>query len=275
MAVVPAEETINFAKIDLSDGFWRMLVTEADKWNFAYVLPKSAAGPTRLIIPHALQMGWTESPGYFCAATETGRDILQALIDHKTVLPPHALDHFMAPETPARRQTSITTARPWQMSAVYVDDFILAAVENHTGTALQHAGRAALHTIHGLFPPPSRSGHEGGKDPISQKKLEAGDARWSDTKEILGFVFNGQARTVASPDMTQGPKHCRCHHQATEKEPLFPPKIPITCREDAPCGHHLTRRPGHVHPLEQSPSERANNNITQCQRGRASRLTRS
>jgi hypothetical protein len=34
-----------FAKIDLSDGFWRMLVRESDKWNFAYVLPGAAGDP--------------------------------------------------------------------------------------------------------------------------------------------------------------------------------------------------------------------------------------
>ena len=196
MAAVPAEETIMFSKIDLSDGFWRMLVAEDDKWNFAYVLPDVPGEPTQLVIPHALQMGWTESPGYFCAATETGRDILQALIDGGTVLPPHVMDPFMAPEAPARRQTSPETERKWQMSAVYVDDYILAAVEDRTGTTLQRAGRAALHTIHGLFPAPGRSGHQGGKDPISQKKLDAGDARWAPTKELLGFVCDGHTRTV-------------------------------------------------------------------------------
>jgi len=83
------------------------------------------------------------------------------------------------------------------MSAVYVNDYILlATVEDRTGTPLQRAGRAALHTIHGLFPAPARSGHHGGKDPISQKKLDAGDARWAPTKELLGFVCDGRARTV-------------------------------------------------------------------------------
>jgi hypothetical protein len=196
MAAVPAEEIIMFAKIDLSDGFWRMLVREVDKWHFAYVLPGYTGQPTRLVIPHALQMGWTESPGYFCAATETGRDILQALIDAKVQLPPHQFDSFMTPTVPARRQTSARSTRPWQMSAVYVDDYILAAIESPDGSTLERVGRAALHTIHGLFPPPARSGHVGGKDPISLKKLEAGDAQWAHTKELLGFVFDGQARTV-------------------------------------------------------------------------------
>jgi hypothetical protein len=185
-----------FAKIDLSDGFWRMLVRESDKWNFAYVLPGAAGDPLRLIIPHALQMGWTESPGYFCATTETGRDIMQALIDGGTWLPPHVFDSYMSPEVVVRRQSSPSTDKPWQMSAVYVDDYILAAVESPDGSALLRTGRAALHTIHGLFPPPARSGHVDGKDPISLKKLEAGDARWAQSKELLGFVFDGQSRTV-------------------------------------------------------------------------------
>ena len=33
-----------FAKIDLSNGFWRMLVQESDKWNFAYALPPGTSG---------------------------------------------------------------------------------------------------------------------------------------------------------------------------------------------------------------------------------------
>ena len=82
------------------------------------------------------------------------------------------------------------------MSVVYMDDYILAAVEDQSGSLLQRAGRAALHTIHGLFPSTERSGHVGGKDPISLKKLEAGDAQWAPTKELLGFVFDGTTRTV-------------------------------------------------------------------------------
>ena len=173
-----------------------MLVADNCKWNFAYTLPGEVDAPVQVVIPRALQMGWTESPGY-CAATETGRDIMQAVIDAGTVCPPHALDDFMTPHNPARHQTSPeTTVRKWQMSAVYVDDYILAAVEDRAGTLLQRTGRAALYTIHGLFPPPARSGHLGGKDPISAKKLAAGDARWAHTKELLGFVFNGKDRTV-------------------------------------------------------------------------------
>jgi hypothetical protein len=173
-----------------------MLVRKSDKWNFAYALPGAEGDPLRLIIPHALQMEWTESTSYFCATTETGRDITQALIDGRTWLPPHIFDSYMSPDTVVRRQSSHMADIPWQMSTVYVDNYILAAVESPDGSALQRTGRATLHTIHGLFPPPDRSGHVDGKDPISLKKLEAGDARWAQSKELLGFVFDGQSHSV-------------------------------------------------------------------------------
>ena len=121
-------------------------------------------------------MGWTESPGYFCAATETGRDILQALIDAEVQLPPHQFDSFMTPTAPIRRQTSVRSTQPWQMTAVYVDDsMILAAVESPDGSTLNCVGRVAVHTIHGMFPPPAQLGHVGGKDPIFFKN--SGDAQ--------------------------------------------------------------------------------------------------
>jgi hypothetical protein len=44
--------------------------------------------------------------------------------------------------------------------------------------------------------PPSITGHLGGKDPISLKKLECGDARWHHEKEILSFLVNGATKTV-------------------------------------------------------------------------------
>lgn len=202
MSETPRHEHINFSKIDLSDGFWRMIVGEADCWNFAYVLPDPPGHQTRLVIPHALQMGWTESPGFFCAATETTRDIIQSLMDAKVALPPHQMEAELVPAHPAKRQrTSLTT---WQMTAVFVDDFILAAVENSDGSMLRRFSRAALHSIHGLFPPPSKSGHVGGKDPISQKKLDKGDGRFCTGKEILGFELDGIHRTIRLPPSKAG-----------------------------------------------------------------------
>jgi hypothetical protein len=205
MLEVPAGETINFSKIDLSDGFWRMVVEAEDAWNFAYVLPDPPGSPIRLVVPHALQMGWTQSPAFFCSATETTRDVLQVLVDTKADLPPHPFSHYMNPDSdrPTKRQR--VGEHEFQMSSVFVDDFILAAVEDATGMKLQHTGLAALHAIHAIFPPPSISGHVGGKDPISVKKLKKGDAQWDPIKELLGFEVNGQRRTVRLPKSKTDP----------------------------------------------------------------------
>ncbi len=104
--------------------------------------PRQATLCGSCIIPHALQMGWMESPGYFCATTETGRDIMQAHIDGGTWLPPHVFDSFTSIDVVVRRQSSPSVDRLWQMLAVYVDDYILAAVKSPDGSALLRTGRA-------------------------------------------------------------------------------------------------------------------------------------
>jgi hypothetical protein len=48
---------------------------DGEEWNFAYVLPQAEGMPTTLVVPTSLQMGWVESPPYFCAASETSRDV--------------------------------------------------------------------------------------------------------------------------------------------------------------------------------------------------------
>ena len=199
MAAVPPEESIMFRKIDLSDGFWRMRVPASDRWNFAYVLPQPPGELLRLVIPSALQIGWIESPGCFCAATKTTRDVIQVLISSNVDLDAHPLESYMTPARPAKRQR--LSATEWQMTGVFVDDVCLGAVENATGFLLCRISHAALHSIHATFPVPEVSGHTGGKDSISLEKLEKVDARWSPTKELLGFLVDGARRTVQLPQV--------------------------------------------------------------------------
>jgi hypothetical protein len=102
MASVPAEEHIHFSKMDLlADGYWRMVVEPAAHWNFAYVMPGLAGEPIKLVIPRALQMGWNESPEYFCATTETVRDMAQTWVDEGTRKPKHPMETFTEPAAPA------------------------------------------------------------------------------------------------------------------------------------------------------------------------------
>ena len=81
---------ILFSKIDLKDGYWHMVVNSHEAWNFAYVLPTvNPYYPPELVVPDALQMGWSESPAFFCAATEKSRDIAESSYKSGRPMPPH------------------------------------------------------------------------------------------------------------------------------------------------------------------------------------------
>jgi hypothetical protein len=60
MATTPADKTILFSKIDLSDGFWRMIVDRYHRWNFCYVMPDPPGSQVCIVVLSALQMGWKE-----------------------------------------------------------------------------------------------------------------------------------------------------------------------------------------------------------------------
>ena len=86
-------------KVDLTDGFWRVMAKEGEEWNFAYVLPNHPGKPVEIVVPAALQMGWALSPPFFCAASETARDVSEQLV-HEPVgtLPEHPLEAMTMPE---------------------------------------------------------------------------------------------------------------------------------------------------------------------------------
>ena len=77
-------------------------------------------------------------------------------------------------------------ARQWEiftLTEVYMDNLIGVAWAVNIET-LWHASRVLLHAIHAIFPPQSITKHQGG-NPISLKKLLAGDKVWAIRKEIL------------------------------------------------------------------------------------------
>jgi hypothetical protein len=83
---------ILFSKLDISNGFWRLIVRLADSFNFAYVLPQPDGEPIRIVVPSAVQMGWVESPPLFCLVTESARDLTQHLVANQVPLPHHELE---------------------------------------------------------------------------------------------------------------------------------------------------------------------------------------
>ena len=105
------DHPFKFAKLDIKDGFWRMAVNDENAWNFVYVLPstnkKVALDDIELVVPNSLQMGWCESPPFFCAGSETARDIIEELLHDADSLPPHPLEEKMLTLIPNGRMTAI------------------------------------------------------------------------------------------------------------------------------------------------------------------------
>ena len=195
-----------FSKIDIKDGFWRMAVNDDNAWNFCYVLPQRKNSKNideiEIVVPNSLQMGWCESPPFFCAGSETARDVIDKLIKDDTNLPQHSFENLMLPN-----QETIPSDIPPPTSSdttlveVFVDDFI-GMTNNTSHTHLTKISRAMIHGVHSVFPPPELSGHNG-HDPVSKPKLEKGEGLWAFEKEILGWILNGKNNTLQLP-----PKKC-------------------------------------------------------------------
>ncbi|KAL7546620.1 hypothetical protein ACHAWF_015384 [Thalassiosira exigua] len=187
-------------KLDIKDGFWRMVCAEGQEWNFAYVLPNHPGEPVEVVVPSALQMGWALSPPFFCAASETARDVAASYVQERLgALPPHPLEGLTMPEDDVNvalpdlaKASPEAGARFLHMVEVYVDDFIQLA-QTSDRDMLLHCSRALLHAIHSVFPPPAITGHNG-EEPISLKKLREGEGLWDVRKEILGWMFDGATR---------------------------------------------------------------------------------
>lgn len=191
-----------FSKIDLKDGYWRMVVNEQDAWNFAYVLPQlNDDEEIQLVIPDALQMGWSESPAFFCAATETARDLADTYYTTNKTLPKHTDEKTVMNIDWSKIPVSETSPLEEEQRIVhllecYIDDFI-AMIQCTDKNELTRLTRCMLTAITNIFPPPSVTGSVMGPA-ISSKKLED-EGAWETRKEILGWVLNGIHRTIQLP----------------------------------------------------------------------------
>ena len=190
------------SKIDLKDGYWRMYVSKENAWNFAYVLPKlSEDKPTRLVVPDALQMGWSKFPAFFCAATKTDRDVADKNFESKKEEPPHKLKDIMIdvdwdslPPLPKISETG--EAQFQNFLKVYIDDFI-GLIQCKDEHQLQRFSRNILNAIYNTFPLPEVTGSEIGP-PVSRAKLEL-EGKWELRKEILGWLIDGLNITIKLP----------------------------------------------------------------------------
>jgi hypothetical protein len=160
-----------------------------DCYNFAYLLPQAAGKPIQIVVPSAVQMGWVESPSLFCTVTELARDLAQHFVDNNVQLPHDPIEELMMIQAVPPRGRS---EKPTKLLQVYVGDFCNATTQSKDGTHIPTIRWAAIV----LFPPPAVTKHEGGKEPISAKKLAQGDGNFNSTKDMIGFRFDGIKCTV-------------------------------------------------------------------------------
>jgi hypothetical protein len=74
---------------------------------------------------------------------------------------------------------------------VYVDNF-MSIVIPVSQEQLRHVTNAIMHGIHNLFPPDA----EDSNDLILEKKLKKGKGMYETRKTLLGFNFDGKAKTM-------------------------------------------------------------------------------
>ena len=187
LATTPlSEESIHFSKLDIKDGFWRMVCAVGEEWNFTYVLPNHPEAPTELVVPSALQMVWTLSPCFFHMASETTFDVAESYAHERVgTLPDHPFEGSTILEllglendsmwgtNKCNKFLTLLEEKPfWTMLEVFCDNFIHMAQRSYPAQLL-HLSRALLHGIHSVFPPPKVSGNNG-QDTISKKKLDSG-----------------------------------------------------------------------------------------------------
>ena len=155
------------AKWDIKDGFWQMECEEGAEWNVAYMLPQPEGEPVKLVITTLLQMGWVESPPYFCAATEMARDISTDYINMEVgSLPTHKVEKYAAGNDDYATLPDSTATKTGflYMVEVYVDDFMSLVIPG-SQEQLRNVATAVMTGIHDVFPADDVDSN----DPISEK----------------------------------------------------------------------------------------------------------
>ena len=200
----PAHGPVLLTKLDLADGYYRIPLSPHAAQHLAVVLPPDSDGQVRenlVGIPLSLPMGWSLSPPYFCAFTETCADIANSSLAVGQCLPLNPTEPLTQLH-PLPLATTNFSQHPWQPAPpllplahvdVYIDDFLLAAQRGTIAPTL----RAALHAISTVFPDDASSPR---RAVVSASKLAKGDATWATTKRVLGWDIDTERLTIHLPE---------------------------------------------------------------------------
>jgi hypothetical protein len=219
----PRYGPVYFIKVDLSDGFYQIAVRAEDIPKLGVSFPTINGEEPLVAFPLSLPMGWTESPPYFCAYTETIADVANERILKWRSSPPHPLEHAASSRPPApspgaaaekplrvpgipvpgihqpRVRNPLLPNRSRILGAIdiFVDDFIGAA--QGSPRRLNQIRRLLLEAIDDVLRPLDADDSPHRKQPISVKKLLQGDACWDTVKKVLGWVIDSVAMTISLP----------------------------------------------------------------------------
>jgi hypothetical protein len=217
-------------KVDISDGFYRVPLALSSILKLGVALPTFPGMPPLIAFPLVLPMGWTESPPFFCAFTETICDLTNEALRKHQCFPSHHLEeragsaNFQPNAELGRNpfhQRPISVShknrlyeQPVALMDVFVDDFC-GMRQQSTQNPLQNQRRALLHSIDRVFRPSDSGDAPDRKEPISVSKLDKGDASWQDQKRCLGWDFGGRSKTLLIP----APTHQSAHDDPDHAEP--------------------------------------------------------
>lgn len=147
-----------------------------------------------LVPINSLKIGWVESPLYFCAASEEmTRDVANQYIEapHLALFPstnsssmPWGVRKYKNFRQRCRRQTFPIFVVCWQFFP-YGDCHVPRA-------HFTQVEKGVMMGIHDVF----QADEEDGDDPISLKKLKKLEGQFALLKEILGFDFDGDSKTM-------------------------------------------------------------------------------
>ena len=204
-------------KLDISDGFYRIALNIDDIPKLGVAFPTLPGSEPLIAFPLVLPMGWTNSPPIFSTATETIADLANARFSLPEYPRPHHLDDLAesiptlppAPPTdmsrlpPIARDTSLPhSTTPLAYTDVFVDDFV-AAAQDHPDDASRvnrtRVRRILLHAIDDVFRPLHHSDPRERNEPVSVKKLRAGDCSWGTLKLVLGWIIDTTTLTIRLP----------------------------------------------------------------------------
>ena len=80
----------------------------------------------KVVVPNYLQMGWCESPPFFCSASETAIDFIDTLLHEVNLPDKHFEDHMISYQTENPRHRIKSAVTYTNMVEVFVYDFIAA-----------------------------------------------------------------------------------------------------------------------------------------------------